>query len=85
MAQNEDKWGKSEAKSFTTSKNISGLATKSNLGKWANYAKRNSFDQSASKRQSRADLGPVEAGGASMHRFPIRDPQSMTLQMTGVG
>jgi hypothetical protein len=38
-----------------------GSNNKSNLKDWSDYAKRNSFDQRASKAQSKADLAP--AGG----------------------
>ena len=59
----EDYWRKKEANTIVKSRYISGLAKESNLDKWANYAKRNSFDQSDSKRQSKADFAPVEAAG----------------------
>jgi hypothetical protein len=39
---------------------LKGEGTKSNLRDWAEYAKRNSYDQSESKAQSRRDLAPVE-------------------------
>ena len=39
-----------------------GRGTKSNISDWQDYAKRNSFDQSHSKAQSRKDLAPVKAG-----------------------
>ena len=39
---------------------IKGEGTKSNLRDLAEYAKRNSYDQSESKAQSRRDLAPVE-------------------------
>jgi hypothetical protein len=60
MAQNEDKWGSKEAEKIVHAKYIGGEGTKSNLEKWASYAKRNSFDQSESKAQSKRDLAPVE-------------------------
>ena len=39
---------------------LKGEGTKSNLRDWAEYAKRNSYDQSESKAQSKRDLAPVE-------------------------
>ena len=61
MARNnkyEAEWGKGEADHITRSKYISGTATKNNLDKWAKYAKDASFDPSASRKQSKADLAP---------------------------
>jgi hypothetical protein len=39
-----------------------GRGTQSNISDWQDYAKRNSFDQSDSKAQSRKDPAPVKAG-----------------------
>jgi hypothetical protein len=43
MAQNEDKWGKSEANTISKSRYMSGISKQSNLDKWASYAKQNSL------------------------------------------
>jgi len=43
---------------YSMGKFISGLPTDNNLDNWANYAKRNSFDTSETKAQSRDDLAP---------------------------
>ena len=59
MAKNEDKWGKAED-ILRQRGYISGLGTKDNLKDWASYAKQNSFDQRASKAQSRDALEGVE-------------------------
>jgi len=40
---------------------VSGLPTDNNLGKWADYAKRNSYGDN--KRQCRDQLTPVGRGG----------------------
>jgi len=49
-------WGKGEADYIVRSKYIGGEAKKSNLDRWAKYAKDASFDPSASRRQSKRDL-----------------------------
>ena len=49
---------------------LKGEGTKSNLRDWAEYAKRNSYDQSESKAQSRKDLGPVEKFHAEEVDYP---------------
>jgi hypothetical protein len=40
------------------SKYISGVAKESNLDRWASYSRRNSFDRSETKAQSKDDLAP---------------------------
>jgi len=40
-----------------------GINNESNLKDWADYAKGNSFDQRASKAQSKADLAPAGTHG----------------------
>ena len=52
----ESSLGKGDADHIVRSKYIGGEATKSNLDRWAKYAKDASFDPSASRRQSKRDL-----------------------------
>jgi hypothetical protein len=49
---------------------LKGEGTKSNLRDWADYAERNSYDQSESKAQSRKDLAPVEGFHAEEVDYP---------------
>src|SRR5262245_52907560 len=72
----EDYWRKKEANTIVKSRYISGLAKESNLDKWANCAKRNSFDQAESKRRSRHDLDASNTkGGKSDWSDEGRVPQ----------
>jgi hypothetical protein len=49
---------------------LKGEGTKSNLHEWSEYARRNSYDQSESKAQSRKDWGRIESFHAEEVDYP---------------